>query len=136
MVLVTYTIYVITNGMRVFETDYSGWTLYIEIIHWSFALFVIIADCYILTTFEMSHFQLCTVANPDHSVSIIAIGINGNELFKFKVCDQICIGHKEQLPGIEVFLKNDKNPNRNSKPLLTTGTSEWTEEESASVVDS
>ena len=33
-------------------------------------------------------------------------------------------------------IHNDKNPNRDNQPLLTTATSDWTEDESASAVDS
>ena len=77
ILLVCYLFYMATNAMRLYERDYGNYTLYSEISHWTFLLIVMAVDTYILTNFEMSHFQLCTVANADHSVSIIGVGING-----------------------------------------------------------
>ena len=112
ILLVFYLLYMATNAMRLRERDYGDFTLYSEISHWTFLFMVMAVDTYILTNFEMSHFQLCTVANADHSVSIIGVGINGQQLFKFKIKDEIMLGHKEHLPKLEVFLKADKSPNR------------------------
>ena len=105
MLLVFYLSYMATNAMRLQERNYGSWTLYSEISHWTSLLIVMASETYILTNFELSHFQLCTVCNGDNSCSIVGVGINGQQLFKFKINDEIMNGHKEQLPCLEVFLK-------------------------------
>ena len=53
------------------------------------------ADVYILMTFELTDFKLMSVCNYDNTVSLIGVNINGKELFKFKLDENIMRGHKD-----------------------------------------
>ena len=80
-------------------------------------------NAYILMTFELTDFKLCTAVNADNTVSIIGLNINGNEIFKFNI-DEACINsHKEHLPELQHFMKKTKksqaSPTTRPKGLRT-----------------
>ena len=94
---------------------YNGFTINVEMVYWTLVLISMYMNAYILMTFELTDFKLCTAVNADNTVSIIGLNINGNEIFKFNI-DEACINsHKEHLPELQHFMKKTKKSQKDAK---------------------
>ena len=105
--LVFYCLFVISLALTVFQTGYGPYTLATEVAYYTLFFIVMAAIIYILVTFELTDFSLCTVCNEDSTVSIIGVDLNGKELFKF-IIDEKVLSNQYKLPSLEVFLKKNQ----------------------------
>ena len=84
-ILAFYAIFCVTVTIRLMNTSYNDFTMKVEMVYWSLVMLSMYIDAYIVMTFELTDFKLCSQINADNTVSIIGISINGNEIFKFKI---------------------------------------------------